>query len=105
MLTGWYDHKKANYEWRSSFKHSHPQVILRINQKLSAARAEALNEQRITAFFADAKNVFDKVGLHHHPTCVYNCDETGLLTVPNSTGRAISQRGTMTVQKVFVGEY
>lgn len=99
----WDNDKKASEDWWLSFKGRHPDVSLRMAQHLSCARAEAFNEVRVHNFFKDLSATYDRCG-SVFPDLIYNCDETGLSSVPNSSKRVVARKGQKTVQKVSVGE-
>ena len=42
--------------------------------------------------------------MNHKPGFVYNCDETGLSSVPNTTKRVLAEKGERAVQNVTCGE-
>lgn len=101
----WAKNCKASYDWFEGFRNRNPSIALRIAENLSTARAEAFNPQRISDFFKEVKeqsahlDIFD-----NFPNLVYNCDETGLSTVPNSSKKVLASKGGRVVQKIGAGE-
>ena len=95
---------KTSYEWWLSFKRRHSNISLRVAEGLSSARAEAFCKTRVASFFEEAKKVYDEENFHDFPMLIYNCDETGLSSVPNSTSKVLARRGEKSVQRLCVGE-
>lgn len=101
----WFQQKKASYDWWYGFKERHPRIAVRVAENLSAARAEAFNPDRVSAFYNSTVDVTANLGIYdEHPGLVYNCDETGLSSVPNSNRKVIAMKGSRVVQKITVGE-
>ena len=55
-------------------------------------------------FFEDAKKLYDEESFHDFRMLIYNCDETGLSSVPNSTSKVLARREEKSVQRLCVGE-
>jgi hypothetical protein len=100
----WHDNEMASYDWWLSFKKRFPNLTLRVAEGLSNARAQAFNEERVKAFFEDYVNMIMNLNLQNHPALIYNCDETGLSSVPSTSGKVIAPKGVRSVQQVTVGE-
>lgn len=94
----------ASYEWWYGYKGRFPQLSIRVAENLSNARAEAFNKERITSFCRDATEVLNSAGVSSSPNLIYNCDETGLSTVPNKSRKVVAEKGKRTVQQIQVGE-
>lgn len=75
------------------YKRRHPDLSLRVAQNLSAVRTEAFNEARVHHFFEELSITCDHKG-PVIPKLIYNCDETGLSFVFNSSKRVIVKRAT-----------
>ena len=53
----WITNEKVShtlYDWHLAFKKRHPEITVRIPEKLSNSRAEAFNKKRVETFFQDA---------------------------------------------------
>lgn len=101
----WLSNRKASYDWLEGFRKRNPSISLRVAENLSVTRAEAFNEARIRNFFNEVAEKSEMLDIFDdYPNLVYNCDETGLSTVPNSSNKVLAVRGARTVQKVSVGE-
>lgn len=100
----WTKSKEASYDWFLAFKARHPKLALRHPEGLSKARAEAFNRDRVENFFRDIQKIYQQLDLNNFPSLVYNCDETGLSSVPSKTSKVIALKGTRRVQKLTVGE-
>jgi hypothetical protein len=104
MPKGWDKMGMASLDWASCFKKRHPDITLRKPEGLSASRAQAFNEDRVSTFFNDLLALFEKEGLGQFPQLLYNIDETGLMTVPNNASRVLAPKGMRTVSVVQSGE-
>nr|XP_047135287.1 MFS-type transporter clz9-like [Hydra vulgaris] len=82
----------------------HTQLTLRIPEGLSRARAEAFNENRVQTFFNDLQPFYEQLDIKNYPNLIYNCDETGLSSVPNVSVKVIALKGSHEVQKLTIGE-
>jgi hypothetical protein len=101
----WKSEQRAGRYWWEGFKKRHADLLsLRIPEGLSAARAAAFNPARVRSFFQQLTESFERFGLQDYPQLIYNIDETGLTTVPNSKIKVIAPRGMSTVQKLTAGE-
>jgi hypothetical protein len=95
---------KASNDWYLGYKRRHSDLVLRTPEGISTARAEAFNPKRVSKFFEDARQIYDKFQFFNFPSQIYNVDETGLSSVPSNSIKVIAKKGTRTVQQVQVGE-
>jgi hypothetical protein len=100
----WKAEKKASYDWWYGFQKRFPKLSIRVAENLSVGRAEAFNKERIDAFFNEAYKVLVDNDVLTFPNLIYNCDETGLSSVPNTSLKVLAEKGTKCVQKIQVGE-
>ena len=100
----WKKSFSASYDWFLAFKKRHPRLALRVPEGLSKARAEAFNKERVETFFNDVKKVYQDLNLENCPSIIYNCDETGLSTVPGNSTKVLALKGNRQVQKITIGE-
>lgn len=100
----WVKNGTASYEWWLSFKKRHHNISLRVAEGLSSARAEAFCKARVSSFFSEAEALYEELDIHSHPMLIYNCDETGLSSVPNGSCKVLARKGDKSVQKICVGE-
>ena len=99
----WKITRQASPDWWDSFKRRHPEITLRVAENISTARAEAFNPERIGKFFEDCRTVFDSLKMDRYPDLLYNCDETGLSTVPGTSRKVVAFKGSRP-QKTQVSE-
>lgn len=74
----WEKNKHAGEDWFYGFMKWHPTLSLRRPEGTSLARATAFNKARVFSNLTDV--------LHKHsfgPSEIFNCDETGFMTVQN----------------------
>nr|XP_047146869.1 uncharacterized protein LOC124819373 [Hydra vulgaris] len=101
----WHNKCLASRDWFLSFRKRHTQLTLRIPEGLSRARAEAFNENRVQTFFNDLQPFYEQLDIKNYPNLIYNCDETGLSSVPNVSVKVIALKGSHEVQKLTIGEH
>jgi hypothetical protein len=101
----WKRDEMATYEWWYGFKGRFPQLSIRVTENISTSRAEAFNKQRISSFFVEAASVLASAGVTYSPHLIYNCDETGITSVPNTSQRVVALKGQRNVEQVQVGEF
>lgn len=94
----------ASLDWWDGFRNRHTDLSTRIAENISTSRAEAFNEQRVNTFFEDVRKVIEDLQIEGYPQLHYNCDETGLSSVPNSSKRVIAKKGAKIVQKIQSAE-
>ncbi|XP_050497814.1 uncharacterized protein LOC126878985 [Diabrotica virgifera virgifera] len=83
--------KEAGKVWLLGFMKRHPVLSLRLPEKTSAARASAFNAVSVGKFFDLLEDLYQKH--NYKPNRIYNCDETGISTVPNKPSKIISKKG------------
>ena len=100
----WHVNEMASYDWWLCYKKRYPVLALRLPEGLSSARAEAFNEERVQNFFSEYTECIQKLGLQQYPCLTFNCDETGLSSVPSKSSKVIAQKGVRSVQQITTGE-
>lgn len=85
------EERKAGKDWVHAFLRRNPELSLRLPEKTSAARASAFNEVNVNKFFDLLEHLFETH--RYNPDNIYNCDETGITTVPNRPSKIISAKG------------
>lgn len=83
--------KLAGLDWMYGFLKRHKQISLRKPENTSAARAAGFNRVSVETFFNLLGSLIDKY--HFPPSRIYNCDETGITTVPNKPSKIFSLKG------------
>jgi hypothetical protein len=71
----------AGYYWFDGFMKRHPQLSVKKAENLSAARAMAVNETRISKWFDEYTQLMTKLGVKDVPTHLWNFDETGMQNI------------------------
>lgn len=81
----------AGKDWLYLFLQRHPELRLRTPENTSAARAAGFNKVSVETFFSYLGAMYDKYSFP--ASRIYNCDETGITTVPNKPVKIISLKG------------
>ncbi|XP_046387622.1 MFS-type transporter clz9-like [Ischnura elegans] len=92
----------AGKDWVAGFKKRHPNISLRTPEATSLARAQGFNKTNVSKFFEILKTVQDKHKFEAHR--VFNCDETGLLTVQNRHSKVFALKGRRQVGAITSAE-
>lgn len=94
--------KLAGTDWMYGFIRRNPRISLRTPENTSAARASGFNKVSVKAFFDLLGSLLDKYKFK--PSRIYNCDETGITTVPNKPTKIFSLKGKKQVGCYTSGE-
>jgi hypothetical protein len=73
------DIEQAGNKWMRNFLKRNSQPAVRTPQGLSFARANGFTPEAISRFFDISESSMEKI--HHSPSRLYNCDETGITVV------------------------
>lgn len=92
----------AGRDWVIGFLKRQKNISLRLPEFTSAARASAFNKHNVSSFFGLLGELLDKY--HFQPSRIFNCDETGISTVPNKPSRIFSLKGKKQVGSLSSAE-
>lgn len=92
----------AGRDWVYNFLKRHPQISLRRPENTSAARAAGFNKPSVNIFFNLLGELMDRHMFR--PSRIFNCDETGITTVPNKPGKILSLKEKKQVGILTSGE-
>lgn len=90
--------RQAGKDWFVGFINRHP-LSLRKPEGLSVARAEGLNKDDVSDYFAKLKTVMEETGVLNKPNLIYNVDETGCVLNNRQTQKVVAQKGSKLVVK------
>ncbi|GLV46596.1 hypothetical protein CBL_21431, partial [Carabus blaptoides fortunei] len=100
----WEKEKKASVDWYKGFRKRHPNISLRTPEGCSLARAAGFNRINVATFFDKLEEVMARHPNFSNGLRIYNLDETGTSTVPNTTLKVLAERGTRQVSKIQSSE-
>lgn len=93
---------QAGYYWFKGFLRRHPQLCVKRAEGLSAARSGAMNKPSIEKWFAEYRQLVQKLNISDSPSHIWNLDESGLQDVFEAK-RAVGEKGVPLYQ-VTAGE-
>lgn len=97
----WEKNKCAGVDWIRGFMGRNPALSLRRPEATSLSRATSFNEHNVKMFFENLKTVLSDNCFSPHE--IFNCDETGLMTVTKPP-KVIAPTGVKQVGQVTSGE-
>jgi len=98
------ERKAAGLDWWSGFRLRHRSMLsIRKPEALSLARAAAMNRPAVTKYFKLLEREMQCLGITNKPSCIYNCDESGLSLVPD-TCKVVARKGKKNVYQVTSAE-
>ena len=89
--TSWDTAQKAGEDWLAGFRKRHQLCLLYMAENTSLSRAMGFNKLSVDRFFTSLIQVFSRTS--YGPEAIYNFDETGVTTVPDSN-RVLAKQGT-----------
>ena len=92
----------AGRDWVDGFLKRNQEMSIRVPENTSAARASAFNKTNVGNFFELLDNLMGR--FRFPPSAIYNCDETGITTVPNKPSKIIARRGKKQVGSLSSAE-
>lgn len=102
MPKSWKKNNCAGIEWLRGFRKRHPDITLRRPHSTSIARATAFNPYNVDRFFQNLVAVLSRKA--YEPHRIFNMDETGFSTVPNSHAKVICMKGVRNVGAIASAE-
>lgn len=94
--------KKAGQDWFKSFLKRNPEVTIRTPEATSIGRLIGFNKPQVDRFF---QLLGDLLRTHNFSASrIFNCDESGLPTVPTKLQKVVAQKGSRRVPKVTSAE-
>ena len=93
----WDAREEAGEDWFSVFMKRQPSLSLRLPEATSLARMTAFNRHTVGVFFDKLEEVMKRHSFRPHQ--IFNLDETGVTTVPQ-TEKVIGQKGRKQVGQV-----
>lgn len=97
----WKRNQMAGEDWLRGFRRRVGGLSIRKTESTSLARAMSFNPSNVSKFFENVKKLYDRFAVH--PLNVWNLDETGVNTVPNSR-QILCETGARQVGQIRSGE-
>ena len=97
----WTKNESAGFAWFSALVKRRQNLVLRLPEATSLARAISFNKFNVDLFFSNLETVF--LRQHISPHRIFNLDETGLTTV-HKCKKIISQKGLKQVGQITSAE-
>ena len=94
--------KRAGRDWFDGFVRRHRNLSIRSPEATSLGRLMGFNRPQVSKFFDVLATVYGKYSFS--PSRIYNCDESGLPTVPTKLPKVIAGKGVKRVAKVTSAE-
>lgn len=83
--------KMAGRDWVDGFLKRNKEISIRVPENTSSARASAFNRINVGKFFELLGDLMER---YNFPaSAIYNCDETGITTVPNKPSKIVARKG------------
>lgn len=92
----------AGRDWIYGFLDRNKNISLRLPEYTSIARASSFNKYNVNSFFNLLGDMLKKYKFP--PSRIFNCDETGVSTVPNRPSRIFSAKGKKQVGSLSSAE-
>lgn len=89
--------------WCQSFRLRHPDLTLRVPERVSLARLLAFNAKNVGQFYKNLRLLMEKYTQFADGSRVFNLDETGVTTVASKSSKVLAERGSE-VQTVSTAE-
>lgn len=98
------NNKRAGEDWWQGFyKRNKDKISIRKPESLSLARSRGMNREAIKKYFGLLEGQLKELGIENEPSCVWNCDESGLSLVPD-TKCIVGEKGKRNVYQITSGE-
>jgi len=94
--------KRAGRDWFDGFVRRHPNLSIRSAEATSLGRLIGFNRPQVNQFFDVLASVYGNYSFS--PSRIYNCDESGLPTVPTKLPKVLAGKGVKRVAKVTSAE-
>jgi hypothetical protein len=73
-----------SYSWWEGFRKRHPDIVLRKPEPLSHTRLNCTQPAVLVRYFELLGHTLDKSNLHHHPSQIFNMEDTGVPLAPKA---------------------
>lgn len=91
--------KSVSNGWWEKFNQRQPHITLRAPMSLARARAIASDRDIIDRYYSTLEDTLHNNKLMDSPSCIFNCDETGLPLNPSSF-KVIAKKGSKNVSNI-----
>jgi hypothetical protein len=97
----WAENQHAGIEWMKGFMEGHKNLSLRKPENTSLLRSTSFNQHNVTMFYDNYEKAMQKT--HFTPDCIFNLDETSIMTVVQAP-HVIAQTGSKQVGQCVSAE-
>ena len=96
----WCQNLKCSGDWWDSFRKRHTSLTVRLAQHISISRAQGFCEERVSKFYKVLNQTVRDLEIENYPQLIFNLDETGLRTVPNTCQKVVCKKVVRNVLKM-----
>jgi hypothetical protein len=87
--------------WVRRFRRCHPEISLRMSQRLDCGRARGLCPENVSKFYENLEVMLTK---GYEASNIWNCDESGAQAGRNGGGRVLARMGARSVHSIISKE-
>jgi hypothetical protein len=96
------DSEQIGKKWMRNFLKRNSQLAVPTRDGFSFARAKGFTPKAVSRFFYISETVMDKI--HHSPSRLYKCDETGITVVPHKHTKVVDLKGKRQIAALQAAE-
>ena len=90
--------EKTGRKWLKNFLRRHQEISVKSPEGLSLSKARCFNPESVAQYFQIYEPT--KYTIQHNPARLYNCDETGIITVQHKHTKILGLKGKRQIPSV-----